>query len=635
MRINPRSLKWTYVLYAILTVFVIGTLTWATAVSLQLERNDRQRALATDYENKVRSAMSQMEKWANPILFNEFQRDYTHYAPFYFPGTDQVRLSTGEMLAPGSIVQPSPLLVNPPQQPWILLHFQASPHSGYRSPQVIPDTARYWPGFDEAYDTWNRESYSNVLSSLEYSYSTDELTHLYDQAHNESIKQHLIDERLAINSEAASNSQAEQSDGKEVLQSHYNRERINTAINQRDQIPPTACEPKTLATENLLTFSQSHLPTSVNDSSAEEDLVPVELHRMLPIWIKLGNRPTTDLAFIRLISVGGETALQGFIVDWPTFSKELLSRIHYIFPKATIAANKTSAIGTTESSFSLLPAQLMTNESVKKASLGVWNTTYTFLVIGWCASVILLTTLGLGIHYVIVYSERRSQFAYAVTHELRTPLTTFRLYTDMLAQGLVPDKDKQDYLNTLNDESKRLSDLVAGVLEYSRVENNSVPANKHNFTIGELINEVQTIFETRCGATGATLELEYNGLAENTITTDRQLTTQIIGNLIDNACKYGRNENGTKIAVRIEKKEGVYRFEVSDNGPGIPTRLRSSVFKPYERGGKENTPATGGIGLGLSLSRSWAKLLGGQLVLLHDAHGKRGATFRLTLPAHE
>ncbi len=633
MKINPRSLKWTYVLYAVLTVFVIGTLTWATVASLQLERNDRQRALAIEYENKVRSSMSQMEKWANPILFNEFQRDYTHYAPFYFPSTDQVRLATGEMLAPGTLVQPSPLLVNPPQQPWILLHFQASPHSGYRSPQVIPDTARYWPGFDEAYDTWNRESYSSVLSSLEYSYSTDELTHLYDLAHEESIKQHLIDERLAMNSETYSDPDTEQGKHKELIQSHYNRERINTAINQRDQIPPTACEPKTLATENLLTFSQSHLPTSVNDNLAEEDLVPVELHRMLPVWIKLGSRSTKDLAFIRLITVGGETALQGFIVDWPAFSKELLSRIRYIFPKATITVNKTPAIGTTESSFSLIPARLVPNEPPKRATLGVWNTTYTFLVIGWCASAILLTTLGLGIHYVIVYSERRSQFAYAVTHELRTPLTTFRLYTDMLAQGLVAEKDKQDYLNTLNDESKRLSDLVAGVLEYSRVENNSVPANKHLFSIGELMNEVQTIFETRCGATGASLELDHNGLAEHTIKTDRQLVTQIIGNLIDNACKYGQNKSGTRIAVRIDKKEGAYRFEVSDNGQGIPPRLRSTVFKPYERGDKANTPATGGIGLGLSLSRSWAKLLGGQLVLLHNAQRQSGATFRLTLPA--
>src|SRR6185437_8992044 len=87
------------------------------------------------------------------------------------------------------------------------------------------------------------------------------------------------------------------------------------------------------------------------------------------------------------------------------------------------------------------------------------------LVVAWICTLLAALAVGGLLLGVVTLSERRSAFVSAVTHELRTPLTTFRMYTEMVVQGMVPDAEQRGrYLNTLRIEADRLSHLVENVL---------------------------------------------------------------------------------------------------------------------------------------------------------------------------
>ncbi len=104
----------------------------------------------------------------------------------------------------------------------------------------------------------------------------------------------------------------------------------------------------------------------------------------------------------------------------------------------------------------------------------------------------------------------------------------------------------------------------------------------------------------------------------------------MLGNLIDNACKYSRDAADRRIRLRARCEGGLVVFDVEDRGPGVPPGERRAIFRSFRRGRTADVTA-GGVGLGLALARRWAKLLGGNLTLM-PAPAEGGACFRLTLP---
>jgi len=226
------------------------------------------------------------------------------------------------------------------------------------------------------------------------------------------------------------------------------------------------------------------------------------------------------------------------------------------------------------------------------------------------------------------------RFAYAVTHELRTPLTTFRLYTDMLSAGLVPDTSKQEYLDTLNQESQRLSNLVEDVLEYARLENHKVQLRPVQTDGGALLRSIIETHEKRFSSCGLQAQSE-NALADGqTLCTDVDVVSRIASVLINNACRHAANAGEGALLLRLGAENGHAHLDVIDSGPGIDRTDAHRIFKPFRRGHGVDKAAHGGIGLGLALARSWARMLGGRLDLVARHHAQLGgAHFRLTFPA--
>src|SRR5262249_12779733 len=125
-------------------------------------------------------------------------------------------------------------------------------------------------------------------------------------------------------------------------------------------------------------------------------------------------------------------------------------------------------------------------------------------------------------------------------------------------------------------------------------------------------------------------ELVVEPAPEGTINTDAGLLQQVLGNLIDNACKYSRSAPDPRIWLRAVVEPGGVVFEVEDRGPGVPAAERRSIFRAFRRGRCADV-AAGGVGLGLALARRWAQLLGGRLgAPACPAAG--GACFRVEVP---
>jgi signal transduction histidine kinase len=278
-----------------------------------------------------------------------------------------------------------------------------------------------------------------------------------------------------------------------------------------------------------------------------------------------------------------------------------------------------------------LPFLLDPGPSMVVVSDPGWTPLRVGLALAWLAALIALLAVGLGGWSLLNLSERRIRFVSAVTHELRTPLTTLRLYLDMLVHGLVrDDRQRGEYLHTLHAETDRLNRLVANVLDFSRLENQRPRLNRAPVPVADLLEQVRCTWAGRCQDAEKELIVENALAADASLRTDRELVQQVLGNLIDNACKYSRGAEDRRLWVRVWAEGDRLVFEIEDRGPGVPVKDRRLIFRDFRRGrGSDET--AGGVGLGLALARRWTQLLGGRLTLQSGSEG-RGACFRVELP---
>jgi signal transduction histidine kinase len=258
-----------------------------------------------------------------------------------------------------------------------------------------------------------------------------------------------------------------------------------------------------------------------------------------------------------------------------------------------------------------------------------WTTLRFGLTFAWFAALVALVAVGLGGWSLIDLSERRIRFVTAVNHELRTPLTTLRLYIDMLLGGMVNTQEKRDeYLRTLEAETDRLTRLVGNVLDYSRLESQHPKLSLTTVAAKDVLLQVESAWQCRCTNAGKQLVIEDTS-GEAMVHTDVALLGQILGNLLDNACKYSRDSSDPQVWLRARQEGTHVVYEVEDRGPGVPEGERRLIFRPFRRG-RRSDATTGGVGLGLALACRWMSYLGGRLTLHTPA--SEGACFRVELP---
>ena len=323
---------------------------------------------------------------------------------------------------------------------------------------------------------------------------------------------------------------------------------------------------------------------------------------------------------------GSDTAIRATVINWPVLKHMLESQIADLLPSGRLeSSNSLDSVEHREQILASLPVRLLPGPLEKEAQRE--PTLLPFISLAGATILAALGGLGVMLWTVVSLGERRRKFVSAVTHELRTPLTTFQLYSEMLAEGMVPEDKRAQYLNTLQGESRRLKHLVENILSFARLERRAGGRSLERVSIGRLFEPWLPRFREHLA--GANMVL-VDGLPEEDIEmeTEPDLIEQILFNLVDNAKKYACDAKDKQVHVTVRSFGERVQISVCDHGPGMPNR---KVIRPFSVSSEEAAARKKpGIGLGLDLSRRLAKHLGGQLSL--KDHKEFGACFILDLP---
>ena len=211
---------------------------------------------------------------------------------------------------------------------------------------------------------------------------------------------------------------------------------------------------------------------------------------------------------------------------------------------------------------------------------------------------------------VVHFAERRNNFVAAVTHELKTPLTAIRMYAEMLRDGMVRDDAKrEEYYNTITDESERLSRLIDNVLEFSRLERDSRSMDWVVGAPGPVLRDVAERLAAHATRQGFKIELAVeDGLPA--VRFDRDALVQVLFNLVDNAMKYARGADERRIVLEARRSAEGVAVSVRDFGPGVQSGQLARIFEPFFRGEDELTRTTKGTGIGLALVKGLVEQMG-------------------------
>src|SRR6266446_3939297 len=252
---------------------------------------------------------------------------------------------------------------------------------------------------------------------------------------------------------------------------------------------------------------------------------------------------------------------------------------------------------------------------------------------------VLVLAIGVGGWLIVMDLKRqltlarqKTDFVSNVSHELKTPLTSIRMFSELLADGRVLEKEKQrSYLNIITAETARLSRLINNVLDFSRIERGE---KKYNFAKCDVVGVVQETVETyrpHLEANGFKIECD---LPESPlfVNGDRDALAQIVVNLLSNAEKYSNDRKAVRVEARQQSQPLPHvEVRVLDRGLGVPQGCEEKIFEQFYRAHDSLSSGIQGSGLGLTLARQIARAHGGDVVCEPREGG--GSCFALRLPA--
>jgi PAS domain S-box-containing protein len=238
-----------------------------------------------------------------------------------------------------------------------------------------------------------------------------------------------------------------------------------------------------------------------------------------------------------------------------------------------------------------------------------------------------------AIEHARLYEESRqagqakSDFLAVMSHELRTPLTTIMGYADLMLGGLPAPLNEQvhAYVQRLRGAAAHLLGLIDQILVYSRLERDRLDTQADRVTVADLLRDVAALIEPVANERGLTFRVEPP--PPLIIETDLTRVRQILLNLLANAVKF---TDAGEVTMWAYREDGMIVFAVRDTGIGIEPENLHRVFDAFWQVDQSATRRAGGVGLGLSVSRRLARLLGGDLSV--ESEAGQGTTFFLRLP---
>jgi len=241
-------------------------------------------------------------------------------------------------------------------------------------------------------------------------------------------------------------------------------------------------------------------------------------------------------------------------------------------------------------------------------------------------AIVAATVLLQDVRRLSRFDELRNDLLLTTAHQFRTPLTSVRMAVHLCLEGVAgaPSEKQQVLLEAAREECEHLHSTVNEILDLARLQSATLELDREEILAGDLLSRARRTYRSDGLARSVAVRVEPVS-EELSVWADAESVWLVFSNLMENALLH--TPAGGSITLSVRPDAEYLRFEVEDNGPGIPASCRSRIFEKFWRG-----PGSGmkSMGLGLSIARNMIRAHGGEIGV-ESAPGC-GSTFWFTLP---
>jgi len=222
----------------------------------------------------------------------------------------------------------------------------------------------------------------------------------------------------------------------------------------------------------------------------------------------------------------------------------------------------------------------------------------------------------------------KSAFLANMSHEIRTPMNGILGFAELLKMPGLTGDQQQEYIGIIKKSGDRMLNIINNIVDISKIESGQMTLNVTETNINESLDFVYSFFEQEAKAKGVDLLITHRLTAEHAvIETDREKIYAILTNLVKNAIKF--SDSGS-IRIGSHLKGKFLEFFITDKGIGIPLARQQAIFERFIQADISDKRAFQGAGLGLSIAKAYAEMLGGK-IWVESLEGE-GSTFYFSIP---